>query len=78
MIEWESSSSFGKGLVSVRIGQLFLSGYIQVMFLVLSFFVSYRPIGIDPYCVRVAIDLCSFGACFRHRRRLFQIPMSPW
>ena len=36
----------------------------------------YCPIGRDPFCVRVAINLCKFGACFCHLRRLIQIPMS--
>ena len=65
---------FGKGLFSVRYRWSFLVLFIYVSGLLFFF---YRPIGLDPFCVRVDIDLCSFGACFRHRRRLFQIPMSP-
>ena len=38
---------------------------------------SYRPIGRDPFCVRVGIDLCTIGACFCHQRRLSQTPMLP-
>ena len=47
-------------------------------FIVSDFFSLYRPIGRDPFHVRVDIDLCKFGACFHHLRRLIQIPMSLW
>ena len=73
---WKSSYSFGKGVVSVRSWWSFLSGYICVRVFVSVFFVLYCPIGRDPFCVRVGIDLCTPEACFRHWRKLIWFPMS--
>ena len=69
-------SSCSSGLFLVRDRCLFCFVYIYVQVIVSVFFSLYRPIGKDPSCVIVDIDLCKFGACFRHLRRPFQIPMS--
>ena len=49
--------------------------YMSGFFFVSDFFSFYYPIGKDPFCVRVDINLCKFGACFHHLRRLIQISM---
>ena len=64
---------FSEGLIVIFVLFIYMFGWFVSGFLSL-----YRPMGRDPFCVRVDIDFCIFEACFHHRRKLIQIPMSLW